>query len=470
MKRWMKYLAGLGIIVLCMENFSGCGKEQQEVQVVVQEPLETESGKEDENGKAVDAGYTESTQVRREETIYGERVVLTLGSFFASENEELMAVIDAYNQQSETYYVEFVDYAEGFDGDVDAALERFKIELGRGKGPDIIEMTGLEKEVLGAAGVLADLYKLMSTADRENTYVTNILRCAQTGEALYSIAPSFNFYTMYADGELAGMESGWTFEEFVAFCKANGKGAEAVYGFSVDETVMTTLGRFAVAEYIDWEQKTVSFDNEGFYQMLEFNKDRTEANLEYVPYEEGIIGGYYLAEIGSINSIEDYMLKNAIYGGSLAVKGFPTGEGTGVSIQLLDQLGISSKSASQQGAWDFVSFYLQEYSGKGFPIRQNALDDMFAASMQEEISEGEKVPKVYCTYGEGEKVVIYAATQEDVEAVRQMIDSADRCASYNTTLMLIIEEEAQSYNKGDATAKQAAQRINNRVQIYLDEQ
>ena len=65
---------------------------------------------------------------------------------------------------------------------------------------------------------------------------------------------------------------------------------------------------------------------------------------------------------------------------------------------------------------------------------------------------------------------IYAATQEDVDAVKAIIASAERLTSNsNEELNKIITEETQAFFAGQKSAADTADVIQNRIQIYVNE-
>ncbi len=64
---------------------------------------------------------------------------------------------------------------------------------------------------------------------------------------------------------------------------------------------------------------------------------------------------------------------------------------------------------------------------------------------------------------------VKAATQEQIDAIRQLIDNAEPLASYNTQILSFINEEAAAYFSGQKSAKDVADVIQNRVSIYLSE-
>ena len=66
-------------------------------------------------------------------------------------------------------------------------------------------------------------------------------------------------------------------------------------------------------------------------------------------------------------------------------------------------------------------------------------------------------------------VEIYAAKQEEVDAVRALIDSVDTAVEYNQQISTIISEEAAPFFEGQKSASEVADIIQSRVQIYINE-
>ncbi len=66
-------------------------------------------------------------------------------------------------------------------------------------------------------------------------------------------------------------------------------------------------------------------------------------------------------------------------------------------------------------------------------------------------------------------VEVYAATKEQVDRIREMIDTAQPGKIMEEKLYDIIREEAQAYFDGQKSAEDVAALIQNRVQTYLDE-
>ena len=125
----------------------------------------------------------------------------------------------------------------------------------------------------------------------------------------------------------------------------------------------------------------------------------------------------------------------------------------------------------------FRSFLLEDYQNNNirwnFPSLRSALDAQFEEAMEQEYYEnenGEKVkqPKTTWSYDDWE-AEIYAATQEEVDAVKHLIDIVDGVMTNNEEINNIITEEAAAFFEGQKSAKDVADVVQSRVKIYVNE-
>ena len=56
-----------------------------------------------------------------------------------------------------------------------------------------------------------------------------------------------------------------------------------------------------------------------------------------------------------------------------------------------------------------------------------------------------------------------------IDDLRDIVMSADRINSTDTTIMIIMREEVQAYFAGDKTLDEVIEVINSRARLYLDE-
>ena len=135
------------------------------------------------------------------------------------------------------------------------------------------------------------------------------------------------------------------------------------------------------------------------------------------------------------------------------------------------------KSENKDGAWEFLKTFIEEDYQKNsvewnFPVLRSALEAQFEEAMTSEYTEidGEKVEQPKTSWGWDDfEAEIYAAKQEEVDAVKALIESADGVISTSEEIGNIISEEAKAYFEGQKSAKDVADVVQSRVQIYVNE-
>lgn len=113
-------------------------------------------------------------------------------------------------------------------------------------------------------------------------------------------------------------------------------------------------------------------------------------------------------------------------------------------------------------------------NGFGFPLKKSALEEQFQEDMKQEYEpdeNGNLVESVKLNYGyDSVSFEIYAANQEEVNAVRDIITSAERLnGSANEAVYNIISEEAGAFFAGQKSAEETAKIIQSRIEIYVKE-
>lgn len=477
-----KFWSALGTIALGIILLTGCGDEPTGVTL---------------NGKPIDpggigtenqgqSGQEQNDQGQKNLEPGGERIALTMGVLGYSDSPMMQQLVEAYNARSEKYYVEMVEYQPEY-ADYEASKDRFRMELATGKGTDIILFGGMIADELGHGGVLLDLNTLLTPEDKQEKYLGNILECAQTGNALYEISPAFTLEFIVGDGSKIGMEPGWTMEEMLAGFEKNGRDGLALakgQGRTVERLVESSMD-----DYVDWDMGTANFCKEEFYRVLEFGKNIDKS--EYIrPTRESVASGTHLASCEMLTNVADIQYFRWLFGDNAAVKGYPCSHGTGVAVSTeQNSMGICSYSRCPEGAWDFLEFYVgatwaerefyeegilvkEDYFSSrfaGLPVSRQLFEEKLTQSMEQKyFADGKPVPLLQ---GEGGRPDFYANTAEDVEKLRELIALADRrYFSDRLVICQIIEEEISGYNLGVLTAEQTAEKIQNRVQVYLNEQ
>lgn len=410
---------------------------------------------------------------QKEELIYGALWIDSLTR---------RAIIN-FNKSSERYHISVKEYGNDFDG---SQLAQFNADLTTQNCPDLIGLTGLDFAQYASKGVMEDMYPYMEKSGlKKEDYLENVLRAYEQDGKLYGIASQFYIVSTLAKASLVGDQSGWTLSEMLDFVEKHNP--ENVFMYGSRDSIFRYCIYNNIDEFIDWENGKCSFDGQEFIRTLEFAAQFPE-EVDYNREEEGISSRLRSDKIllmeNTVSSIQEYQMMNGMFGEKVTYIGYPNNERKGNLIQPSGgSIAISSRSKNKEGAWEFVKSVLsEEYQnnlvednyGWGFPIRKDALEKQFEKDMTPEYyedEEGNQVEMSKTTWGYDDfEMEIMAATKEEVDAVRELLSSADRLSgNVDEQLTNIITEEAEPFFKGQKSAKDAAGVIQNRIQIYVNE-
>lgn len=397
-------------------------------------------------------------------------------------NWDVKRMIINFNKSNEKYRITVKDYSTD---DYQTGLTQFNADLTTGNCPDLIDMSSLNYTQYASKGILEDLYPHMEASGiKKSDYLENILEAYEVDGKLYAVIPGFYIGTTMAKQSIVGDIQGWTLSEMLDFVEKNDP--ENIFDNGARESIFYFCIYNNIDEFIDWETGKCSFDGEDFIRTLEFAaKYPSYEEINYNEEREGIHSRLQANKIllmqSSISSVREYQMMTGMFGEQIAFVGYPNHERKGNLIQSTGGcMGISAKSNHKEGAWEFLSTMLsKEYQESrmddwGFPILKSALDKQFEKDMTPEYYEdenGEKVEQEKTTWGYDDfEIAIYAAKQEEVDAVRSLLESAERISgSVNEQLMNIITEESAAFFKGQKSAADTANVIQNRIQIYVNE-
>ena len=167
--------------------------------------------------------------------------------------------------------------------------------------------------------------------------------------------------------------------------------------------------------------------------------------------------------------------------------GYPTLDGLpGILLETSESAyGILSDSPHKEPAWDYLEYLILEESRQEnlFPILKDKLDQNLASGMEDPYEldqegepvldwEGEPVRRILrrdTFIGSDLTIEHYVPLSGEVQQVRELIAQARPAPGYRETVISIIREEAAGYFAGDKDAWETARIVQNRVQLYLEE-
>lgn len=395
---------------------------------------------------------------------------------------DMKRLIINFNKSNEKYRIVVKEYGTE---DYQTGITQLNADMTTANCPDIINLSNLNYTMYANKGILEDLYPYMEKSGlKKSDYVENVLTAYEVDGKLYAMIPEFYVSTIMAKKSVVGNVNGWTLSEMLDFAEANNP--ENLFSYGSRYSIFYSCIYNNIDEFIDWETGKCSFDGEEFIRTLEFAAKYPDP--EEVNYNEEQEGTYarlkankILLMDSSISSVQQFQMFQGMFGEEIAFVGYPNHERQGNLIMPSGGcVGISSKSKNKEGAWEFIrNMISKEYQEArtndwGFPIMKSALEKKFEEDMTSEYYEdenGEQIETTKTSWGYDDfNIEIYAAKQEEIDTVRNLLESADKIAgSVDEQLTSIITEEADPFFKGQKSAADVANIIQNRIQIYVNE-
>lgn len=387
-----------------------------------------------------------------------EREILSMVSLTATPG--IVQAVSDFNKTNDRYKVELTEYfpyAQNVSNEEwDNAILNLNTRIISGDMPDILDMSNLSVQIYLGKGLLEDLYPYMEHDPeiRTEDYFENVFEAISLDGKLPYLTDGAAISTMLAGADVVDGSNGWTVQDLEKVLDTYGANSiDNLSGASFLRDMLQTDGSF-----IDWSLGKCSFDSPEFVKMLEFAGKIQESSQNGFGGME--ISDTYAAAYETVLSVYHITRYRNYYNGNLRFLGLPGGGGEYHVIKPEVKVGISSSSTRKEGAWEFVRTLLTEehqMSCMMLPIHKRAFDKVTQAAV-----DGKSVWT--WIYEDGN------ATKEDAELTKQLLSSAAYVENDNQTLESLILEEAREYFSGARSALEAAERIQSRASLYINEQ
>lgn len=376
-----------------------------------------------------------------------------------------------FNMKNNTYQVIIEDCTDP------EALEDFarltSVQMNAGKGPDILYGDDLMADyIVGMLekGALEDLKPYMERDGiREEDYFPLTFSVWRQGERICGIN-----YRISSIGErtvkeevLGGREIP-DMETLIDALLVREGSCLYISGFSSADVLKDWLqGTESLLGMVDWEQGSCNFNTPLFHKLLEAAArygDDGRKDPELAVAGGNGFGGNVLNFSGSAELEAE----------GRVISGYQFDDGFHARTGSLFILAMNANSSHKEGAWEFIRYLLSdEVQGAkedGLdayepPVSRKAFEEWLPWSIekmtQREVING--VPS-YAPAFEGEEV-----SEERQAEYRQMIEEARPLPVRTKFILEVILEEAQDYFDGYKSTDEVISLINNRVQLYLDE-
>lgn len=415
-----------------------------------------------------------------------ERQTITLGIVRVSNPDSLQKTINEFNKLNPELQVEIQVFKN---------QDELNMVLLKKEGPDLLEMNRASRDVLANKGVLEDMspYLSDSTAVRKEDLLPSVLRtCYYQGELLF-IIPDFAIHVLAAAEEGVGRNYGWSPEDVLDFAERN-PDIPVLDSTSYNRWfLLADLLRADMDSYIEWEERKCYFDSDRFISLLErVNKLKVD---EFAPTRHDVDGialtrerflnKEYLLMNTPLSRMEDYVYMKEALEGNGSIIGYPVQDRSPHFLMNCEYIfGMNSASKNKESAWLFLEYLLsKEYQSRyieerpsGFPVRKDIFEEMLLYSLLDRYP-----PDIHThvsdfnTFTFTETDYFPEVTGEDKEAIRYIVDNSYLdLVGYGgnggtVNYMDIIAEEVSAFFAGDKTAKEAADIIQSRIMIYINE-
>lgn len=415
-----------------------------------------------------------------------EKKIITLAMAYTNWN--IRAEVIKFNKASEEYRIQIQDYSSMYNTMEDSSLgiTRLNADIASGKIPDVIVLDDeMPIDSYMSKGLFEDLNPYIEQDSEFNIsdFMPNIVEACSMDGKLQILVPYFSVNTLLAKTSFVGAERGWTVQEAIDIWKSMPEGAQFLDGMT-KSSMLDTCIRLSASQFIDWESGKCNFGGDGFIQMLEFinmfpeeiDSDNYYTDAYWQSYdsmwrEDKILASQcYLGDFREFNRQE-----KGTFGEDITMIGFPSADGDGSVIMPGIELVMSAKSANKDGVWSFLrNFLSDEYQSEiyGFPVIIKHLEESAKEAMQKNYYEDENGNRVEYddTYYVGEmEIIIEPMTEQETKELMDELYSLKQMYRYDNALNQIISEEAAAYFAGQKSAKDVADIIQSRAQLYVNE-
>ncbi len=379
-----------------------------------------------------------------------------------------------FNRTNPDYQIKVIDYSDyGSSESQEAAMTRLATEIGAGKIPDILAISGVPTARWASNGLLEDLWPWIDNdpeLDRADL-MARVLEASEINGKLYEICDNFRFVTTVGRRDVVGERMTWTPEDMWAALEKMPEGCVPLEGTKME--LLDALMSMDWNRFVNWDHSTCSFDSEEFKEILKFCASVPDgpshgSNTAWARDGRLMLYTYYPGEFDSVQHGE-YALQ-----GEISFIGYPNPWGeTGSSFMWNGGCMMTSACKQKEGAWAYLRTLLlpkkDQFSEvfSAFPVNKEDMERLRKTAMAPM-----KYERSFGFYSDGEYFTIqyHAVTQEEYDQLMALYDAVDTFHRKDNALSEIITEVAGAYFAGDKALEEAAELIQRRAQLYVNEQ
>lgn len=403
---------------------------------------------------------------------------------FAMEHPALNKVIVRFNRQSDKYHLSVLTPEDGES--MAEFSERIRLEISAGRGPDMLghdliyDITPYVEN-----GYLECLDDVITD---ESSYLQAALEGCRIDGRLYGIPYDCTLSFAVYPESFTGGRSSWSMAEMIKAVENSGvkllqpgcRGMDIVMDYALRDNSDTT--------YIDWEKGESHLTEKPFLELLAFAKKYADTEGQKEETGRLIAAGEAFAVAGTMSAMDRMNYLYTCFQEEPALIGYPRVEGNGIYVGCRE-LYVNVNSGCKEGAKEFLRYLISEEAQckyvqynvyeevdrtggavwgymADFPVHLGAFQLLLDKT--QEIDTGE-----FSKYTGGVEGGVYYSpapyTEEQEQWFYFLLENAQPAKFNVSAISGMVSEELAPYFAGDVTAEQAAEKLNNRVQLYLNE-
>ncbi len=407
--------------------------------------------------------------------------VITIGVLHDQSGQALDTLVARFNRSSEHYRAELILYGQGSRDltELLARLDRANMAIMNGHSPDLICLYhNVNLDTYVNKDVLEDLtgYLESSSVLHREDLLAPALEQFTYNDRLYALPRGTTLQTLVGRTSQVGEEMGWTIEETEQFVREHPDAR--LFETCTKTQMLRVLLEYNMKNYVNWMDGTCCFDSEEFRELLEF---ANSFPLEQLPDEDLTLenGGILLYPPWDIIDVYSYtQIREAFGGEEITCIGYPGEYGSGTMLNVSEcTLGISSLSEHKEGAWELLEFMMTDDAipERDLPVHKDLLEKNFLEALGLDYvydaegnimldENGKPLTRELYTMRLGTVPI-----QEDVDAVRQLLENAEPENLSWSNIFHIINEEAAPYFYGQKTLDEVVDIIQRRARLCVSE-
>ena len=446
-----------------------------------------------EDGILTDCGSLQGMGIGRENLhifLFSDELYIveenSIYRLFEADTEEKTIVVGCYLADGLVYNI-LTDYNRRADKTYRVELRRFEDEISLNRAVfskeiDLLLTSSKSVDKLDSLSANARLQSLDEVLNDETmkALLPNVIDACRTKEGLYTLPVFFGLDGLSLPQSV--MDDKTYFEDSLAF--DNLLSSLSVQNFYQRQTrtmaMQNLFGFSGFDEWVDRDNGKCSFDSPTFVRLLEI-AGRFVKDADAIPYAGEMPDRPLLCKDNTFGTPSQFYSRTCLtyekrgtgqpyskYG--LAAQLFPVpgiGKYHGLAISSQDFIAVvDGKGAAVKTLLEYL--FSEEIQRKFGIAKQN--EECASIVMRQDILE-ESIKESILTTHEGDAEITSEQRQQNADEARAYITGADHIAKgARTAVGTIVLEEANRYFTGEITAEKAAEYIQNRVQLYLDEQ